>query len=71
MRHLLDQTAIGHALLLAQATSGKSRTLTLGAQVVEMKHAPQWMLLPSHRAAGFRGMLALHANANCPTLFFV
>ena len=33
-------------------TSGRSRRLTLGAQVVEMKHAPQWMLLPSHRAAG-------------------
>ena len=33
-------------------TSGPSRRLTLGAQVVEMKHAPQWMLLPSHRAAG-------------------
>ncbi|SDF49974.1 hypothetical protein SAMN05216337_105835 [Bradyrhizobium brasilense] len=28
------------------------RRLNLGAQVVEMKHAPQWMLLPSHRAAG-------------------
>jgi hypothetical protein len=37
---------------LVYLTSGKSRTLTLGAQVVEMKHAPQWMLLPSHRAAG-------------------
>jgi hypothetical protein len=33
-------------------TSGKSRQLKLGAQVVEMKHAPQWMLLPSQRAAG-------------------
>lgn len=37
---------------LVYLTSGKSRTLTLGAQIVEMKHAPQWMLLPSHRAAG-------------------
>jgi hypothetical protein len=37
---------------LVYLTSGKSRTLMLGAQVVEMKHAPQWMLLPSHRAAG-------------------
>jgi hypothetical protein len=35
---------------LVYLTSGKSRRLKLGAQVVEMKHAPQWMLLPSHRA---------------------
>jgi hypothetical protein len=33
-------------------TSGRNRRLHLGAQIVEMKHAPQWMLLPSHRAAG-------------------
>ena len=33
-------------------TSGKSRRLTLGAQVVELKTAPQWMLLPSYPAAG-------------------
>ena len=37
---------------LVYLTSGKSRRLMLGAQVVEMKSAPQWMLLPSHRAAG-------------------
>jgi hypothetical protein len=37
---------------LVYLTSGKSRTFKLGAQVVEMKQAPQWMLLPSHRAAG-------------------
>src|ERR1700689_3009804 len=37
---------------LVYLTSGKSRRLKLGAQVVEMKHAPQWMLLPSHQAAG-------------------
>lgn len=37
---------------LVYLTSGKSRKLKLGAQVVEMKHAPEWMLLPSHRAAG-------------------
>jgi hypothetical protein len=37
---------------LVYLTSGKSRSLKLGAQVVEMKHAPQWMLLPSHPAAG-------------------
>jgi hypothetical protein len=35
---------------LVYLTSGKSRRLKLGAQVVEMKHAPPWMLLPSHRA---------------------
>src|ERR1700731_3748239 len=37
---------------LVYLTSGKGRRLKLGAQVVEMKHAPPWMLLPSHRAAG-------------------
>jgi hypothetical protein len=37
---------------LVYLTSGKSRSFKLGAQTVEMKHAPQWMLLPSHRAAG-------------------
>jgi hypothetical protein len=37
---------------LVYLTSGRSRKLTLGAQVVEMKHAPEWMLLPWHRAAG-------------------
>jgi hypothetical protein len=37
---------------LVYLTSGPNRRLQLGAQVVEMKHAPQWMLLPSHRAAG-------------------
>jgi hypothetical protein len=37
---------------LVYLTSGKSRSFKLGAQVVELKHAPQWMLLPSHRAAG-------------------
>ncbi len=31
-------------------TSGKSRKLKLGAQIVEMKHAPGWMLLPAPRA---------------------
>ncbi|HLH89026.1 MAG TPA: DUF6088 family protein [Xanthobacteraceae bacterium] len=37
---------------LVYLTSGPSRKIRLGAQVVEMKRAPQWMLLPSHRAAG-------------------
>jgi len=37
---------------LIYLTSGRNRRLHLGAQVVEMKHAPQWMLLPAHRAAG-------------------
>jgi hypothetical protein len=37
---------------LVYLTSGKTRSLTLGAQVVELKHAPQWKLLPLHRAAG-------------------
>jgi len=37
---------------LVYLTSGRNRQLKLGAQVIEMRHAPQWMLLPSHRAAG-------------------
>ena len=37
---------------LVYLTSGKSRTFKLGAQVVKLRRAPQWMLLPSHRAAG-------------------
>ncbi len=37
---------------LVYLTSGRNRKLKLGAQVIEMRHAPQWMLLPSHRAAG-------------------
>jgi len=37
---------------LVYLTSGRNRRLHLGGQVVEMKHAPTWMLLPSHRAAG-------------------
>lgn len=37
---------------LVYLTSGRNRRLHLGAQVVEMKHAPAWMLLSSHRAAG-------------------
>jgi Family of unknown function (DUF6088) len=37
---------------LIYLTSGRSRKLKLGAQTVEMKHAPPWMLLPLHRAAG-------------------
>ena len=30
-------------------TSGRSRRFKLGAQTVELKHAPEWMLLPSQR----------------------
>jgi hypothetical protein len=33
-------------------TSGRNRQLRLGAQVVEMKHAPRWMLLPAQPKAG-------------------
>ncbi|MGB6433813.1 MAG: DUF6088 family protein [Bradyrhizobium sp.] len=33
-------------------TSGPSRELALGAQVVEMRNAPQWMLLPATPKAG-------------------
>jgi hypothetical protein len=34
---------------LVYLTSGPTRTLTLGAQTVEMKHAPPWKLLPPQR----------------------
>jgi hypothetical protein len=37
---------------LVYLTSGRNRRLRLGAQVIELRHAPQWMLLPLHRAAG-------------------
>jgi hypothetical protein len=37
---------------LVYLTSGRNRRLKLGAQVIEMKHAPQWMLLPSQPIAG-------------------
>jgi hypothetical protein len=37
---------------LVYLTSGRDLKLKLGAQTVEMKRAPQWMLLPSHPAAG-------------------
>jgi uncharacterized protein DUF6088 len=37
---------------LVYLTSGPNRRLKLGAQIIEMKHAPQWMLLPSQPTAG-------------------
>lgn len=37
---------------LVYLTSGPSRRLKLGAQVIEMQHAPQWMLLPAQPVAG-------------------
>lgn len=37
---------------LVYLTSGPNRRLKLGAQVIEMKHAPQWMLLPAQPSAG-------------------
>lgn len=33
-------------------TSGPSRRIKLGAQIVELKHAPNWMLLPGAGRAG-------------------
>jgi hypothetical protein len=33
-------------------TSGPTRRFKLGGQVLEMKHAPQWMLLPGQPKAG-------------------
>ena len=59
------ETVVGHGAAAANSlattqvptklvylTSGRDRKLKLGAQTVEMKRAPQWMLLPSHPAAG-------------------
>ena len=37
---------------LVYLTSGPNRQFKLGAQVVEMKNAPQWMLLPNQPGAG-------------------
>jgi hypothetical protein len=37
---------------LVYLTSGPNRKLKLGSQVIEMKHAPQWMLLPARPRAG-------------------
>jgi hypothetical protein len=37
---------------LVYLTSGPSRQFRLGAQTVEMKNAPQWMLLPTRPAVG-------------------
>ncbi len=33
-------------------TSGRSRRLQLGAQTVELQHAPRWLLAPKSRLAG-------------------
>ena len=37
---------------LVYLTSGPNRHFKLGAQAVEIRHAPQWMLLPAKPAAG-------------------
>ncbi len=33
-------------------TSGRSRTMNVGMQVVELRHAPRWQLVLAHKAAG-------------------
>ncbi|MGI4730631.1 MAG: DUF6088 family protein, partial [Janthinobacterium lividum] len=33
-------------------TSGRSRTINLGKQVVELRHAPRWQLALAHKPAG-------------------
>lgn len=33
-------------------TSGRSRTMSLGKQVVELRHAPRWQLTLAHKPAG-------------------
>lgn len=33
-------------------TSGRSRTITLGSQSIELRHAPRWQLVLAHRPAG-------------------
>jgi predicted transcriptional regulator of viral defense system len=45
---LTTQVPVKHVYL----TSGPSRHFKLGAQAVELRHAPQWMLLPTQPAAG-------------------
>jgi hypothetical protein len=37
---------------LVYLTSGRSRVLTLGNQVVELQHAPRWQLILANRPAG-------------------
>src|SRR6516165_3218756 len=37
---------------LVYLTSGPNRQFKLGAQIVELRHAPQWLLLPAQPAAG-------------------
>lgn len=48
MLGLTTQVPTKHVYL----TSGPNRQFRLGAQIVEIKHAPQWMLLPTKPAAG-------------------
>jgi hypothetical protein len=33
-------------------TSGRTRTMSLGKQIVELRHAPRWQLVLAHRPAG-------------------
>ncbi len=33
-------------------TSGRSRTMSLGKQIVELRHAPRWQLAMAHQPAG-------------------
>lgn len=37
---------------LAYWTNGRTRTLSVGNQIVEFRHAPAWQLLLAHRRAG-------------------
>lgn len=37
---------------LVYLTSGRSRSMTLGKQVIELRHAPRWQLALAHRPAG-------------------
>jgi hypothetical protein len=37
---------------MAYLTSGRSRRLRLGAQTIELKHAPNWQLMNSDRQSG-------------------
>ena len=39
-------------------TSGRSRTMNLGKQVVELRHAPRWQLALAHKPAGGQCALA-------------
>lgn len=51
-------------------TSGRTRKVTLGKQVVELRHAPNWQLVLAHKPAGqaLRALAWLGPEAAAPAL---